>query len=66
MEEKKVKLTPKEKKRQERIINDLTGLIEREKAKFGGGNSKLIEQFEFKLTDVIEWIPKRIKQKKKK
>ena len=62
MEETKVKLTPKEKKRQERIINDLTGLIEREKAKFGGGNKELIKQFEYKITDVIEWIPKKKKK----
>tara|TARA_B100000029_G_scaffold309649_2_gene302190 strand:+ start:130 stop:312 length:183 start_codon:yes stop_codon:yes gene_type:complete len=57
-----VKLTPKQKKRQERIINDLTGLIEREKAKFGGGNKELIKQFEYKITDVIEWIPKKKKK----
>ena len=57
-----VKLTPKQKKRQARIINDLTGLIEREKAKFGGGNKELIKQFEYKITDVIEWIPKKKKK----
>ena len=51
-----------QKKRQERIINDLTGLIEREKAKFGGGNKELIKQFEYKITDVIEWIPKKKKK----
>lgn len=61
MEKVKVKLTPKQKKRQIRIITDLTRLIKSEKAKFGGGNKQTIEKFEYKLTEVIEWIPKKKK-----
>tara|TARA_R100000742_G_C4190800_1_gene22961 strand:+ start:388 stop:555 length:168 start_codon:yes stop_codon:yes gene_type:complete len=51
-------MTPKQKKRQERIITDLTYLINKEKEKFGGGNKALIEQFEIKREKVIDWIPK--------
>ena len=47
MEKVKVKLTPKQKKRQIRIITDLTRLIKSEKAKFGGGNKQTIT--------VLEW-----------
>tara|TARA_E500000178_G_C16606295_1_gene566982 strand:+ start:191 stop:361 length:171 start_codon:yes stop_codon:yes gene_type:complete len=56
-------MTPKQKKRQKRIITDLTYLIDKEKDKFGGGNKVLIEQFEKKREKVTNWIPK---QKKKK
>ena len=55
-------MTPKQKKRQERIINDLNYLIDKEKSKFGGGNKELIKRFEYKITDVIEWIPKKKKK----
>ena len=41
-------MTPKQKKRQARIINDLTYLIKTEKSKWGGGNKELIKQFETK------------------
>ena len=33
-------MTPKQKKRQARIINDLTYLIKAEKLKWGGGNKE--------------------------
>ena len=51
-------MTPKQKKRQKRIITDLTYLIGKEKDKFGGGNKTLIEQFERKIEKVTDWIPK--------
>jgi len=55
-------MTPKQKKRQARIINDLTYLIDTEKAKWGGGNKQLIEQFETKRKKVENWIPKKKKK----
>ena len=55
-------MTPKQKKRQARIINDLTYLIDTEKAKWGGGNKQLIEQFETKREKVENWIPKKKKK----
>ena len=51
-------MSPKQKKSQKRIIEDLTYLINKEKEKFGGGNKSIIEQFETKLEKVINWIPK--------
>ena len=51
-------MTPKQKKRQKRILDDLTYLIKTEKAKWGGGNKDLIEQFETKKEKVENWIPK--------
>jgi len=56
-------MTPKQKKRQKRIITDLTYLIDKEKDKFGGGRKEIIEQFEKKREKVINWIPK-VKKKK--
>ena len=55
-------MTPKQKKRQARIINDLTYLIETEKSKWGGGNKELIKQFEAKKEKVENWIPKKKKK----
>mgnify|MGYP004111429587 CR=1 FL=1 len=55
-------MTPKQKKRQKRIIEDLTYLINKEKEKFGGGNKTLIEQFERKIEKVTDWIPKKKKK----
>ena len=39
-------MTSKQKKRQARIIEDLTYLIKTEKSKWGGGNKDLIKQFD--------------------
>ena len=55
-------MTPKQKKRQKRIIEDLTYLINKEKEKFGGGNKTIIEQFERKIEKVTDWIPKKKKK----
>ena len=55
-------MTPKQKKRQAGIITDLTYLIDTEKAKWGGGNKQLIEQFETKREKVENWIPKKKKK----
>ena len=52
-------MTPKQKKRQARIIEDLTYLIKTEKSKWGGGNKELIKQFETKKEKVENWIPKK-------
>ena len=55
-------MTPKQKKRQARIINDLTYLIDTDKTKWGGGNKMLIKQFETKRDKGENWIPKKKKK----